>query len=206
MTINTSSSLLGSLYDLITRPFMPAPDHAIIVQAKKMEARKIVDLCCGTGRLAIKMNLEGFRVKGVDTNEAYLATAAANSPGGIDFFTEDATKTHFESSYADMTIISFGLHAQNPEVGIGIFSEAMRITRRGGVIAVLDYMPETTFTLARTVIGIIERLAGGVHYGKYRRFISRGGLPEFLRELSIEAQPDKTFFTRNVGLYFITKQ
>ena len=67
-------------------------------------------------------------------------------------------------------------------------------------------MEEPKYSLSRTIIGIIERLAGGEHYGKYRRFISRGGIQSFLKEMSFDLMPDKTFFARNVGLYFIKKQ
>ncbi len=50
---------------------------------------RVLDLCCGSGRLARRLCESGLRVTGLDRSEAMIRLARANSPG-VPFFLADA--------------------------------------------------------------------------------------------------------------------
>ncbi|MDR2103324.1 MAG: class I SAM-dependent methyltransferase, partial [Treponema sp.] len=54
---------------------------------------RLLDLCCGMGRVSLELAARGFDVTGVDITEAYLSTAredAARAKLNIPFIREDA--------------------------------------------------------------------------------------------------------------------
>jgi SAM-dependent methyltransferase len=71
----------------VSLAFVPALD-ALVLDALPVGAR-ILDLACGTGRLAARLADRGFRVTGLDSSPQMLALARANAPG-IDFVLADA--------------------------------------------------------------------------------------------------------------------
>lgn len=63
----------------------------------------ILDLCCGTGQLAAKLNNQGYRVIGVDNSAEMLAFAQQNAPAAI-FIESDARS--FELPYQVDAVVS----------------------------------------------------------------------------------------------------
>ena len=74
---------------------------------------KILDLCCGPGRISTELALMGFEVTGVDITESFIKTAiedAAAENLNIEYILEDARK-FIRSNYFDTIVnlyISFG--------------------------------------------------------------------------------------------------
>ena len=77
-----------------------------LIKRKVPKAKKVLDICCGTGEHAIRMACLGYEVTGVDQSQDMLDIAVnkANSSGqSIDFICSDifelGIKNEFEVAY-----------------------------------------------------------------------------------------------------------
>ena len=142
--------------------------------------QRLVDLCCGTGDLALLL-AQGVRpggtVLGLDAAEAPLAVArrrAAVHPWlPLRFRCGDALATGLDEGWADGAAMAYGLrNLADPGAGL---RELRRLLRPGGRAAVLDFnRPETS-----------PGLAGAEAVAAFQRF--------YLRSLVVPA-------ARSVGL------
>lgn len=103
-----------------------------VLQLKKKA--KILDLCCGTGRHALRIARCGFRVTGLDISSQHLATAekcaAADGLGNIEFVRTDMRKIPFTNHFDAVVNLfgSFGYFMDDREnfKVIGAISKALK--------------------------------------------------------------------------------
>jgi ArsR family transcriptional regulator len=114
-----------------------------------MNARSIVDLGCGTGKLAIMLYRSGKQVVGIDSSKERIKTAQSllehepkikrkktDSAPLISFIQADMEETGLPSASADLVLLSQSLHhVANPPV---VLKEAFRLLLPGGKILLLD--------------------------------------------------------------------
>jgi demethylmenaquinone methyltransferase/2-methoxy-6-polyprenyl-1,4-benzoquinol methylase len=149
----------------------------------------VLDVCCGTGDLALAALAEGGRVTAVDFSEAMLARARRKS-SAIDWRRADALALPFEDGSFDAVTIGFGLrNVEDVQRGL---TELRRVLRRGGRLAVLD-VTQPRGALRRFYALWFDRLIplagrvipGGAAYtylpASVRRFPSAPALAEALR-------------------------
>ena len=106
--------------------------------------QRLLDLCCGTGDLALVMAEKvrpGGLVLGLDAAEAPLVQArarAARSPWlPLEFQCGDALATPLADGWADGAVMAYGLrNLQDPALGL---QELRRLLRAGGRAVVLDF-------------------------------------------------------------------
>jgi ubiquinone/menaquinone biosynthesis methyltransferase len=106
--------------------------------------QRLIDLCCGTGDLALVMAEKvrpGGLVLGLDAAEAPLAQArsrAARAPWlPLEFQRGDALDTQLGDGWADGAVMAYGLrNLQDPALGL---QELHRLLRAGGRAVVLDF-------------------------------------------------------------------
>ena len=106
--------------------------------------QRLIDLCCGTGDLALVMAEKvrpGGLVLGLDAAEAPLAQArsrAARAPWlPLEFQRGDALDTQLGDAWADGAVMAYGLrNLQDPALGL---QELHRLLRAGGRAVVLDF-------------------------------------------------------------------
>ena len=98
-----------------------------------IEGRRILDLGCGDGDLAVDLALRGARVTGIDTSAALIAAArarAASAGTEIEFHPAAAQALPFLSEQFDVvaavTVLCF---VDDP---LPVFQEAARVLRPGG--------------------------------------------------------------------------
>ncbi|TWD79195.1 methyltransferase family protein [Kribbella amoyensis] len=120
-----------------------------LVRAVSGEARRVLDLACGSGPVA--RELHGRWVVGLDNNPTQLADA----PGPR--VQADALHLPFANEAFDVVTCSMGLMVLQPLPEI--LSEAARVLRRGGVLAatVLAVRPLRRGDI-RTLTGLTTRL------------------------------------------------
>lgn len=107
----------------------------------------LLDLCTGTGELALRCAARGAAVTGIDITPAMLDRARAKAERrGLSWRTElmDARHLAFPDGGFDVVSISFALHDMPREVRLRVLREAVRVC--GGRLVVLDYeLPRGTW-------------------------------------------------------------
>jgi len=101
---------------------------------------RVLDVACGTGRLALEAAArvgEGGSVVGLDASAGMLARARAqDSEEAVRWVEGDAMRMPFAEGEFDATLIGFGLR-NLPDFGDGL-AEMARVTRPGGRVVVLE--------------------------------------------------------------------
>ena len=100
----------------------------------------LLDLCCGTGDVALQFAKAGANVTALDFSEAMLAVARARSGAAglpVDWLNGDALALPFPDARFDVVIVSYGLrNLADFKAGL---REMHRVTKPGGRILVLDF-------------------------------------------------------------------
>jgi demethylmenaquinone methyltransferase / 2-methoxy-6-polyprenyl-1,4-benzoquinol methylase len=106
-------------------------------------AARVLDLCCGTGDLALAFRKEapvGAEIIGSDFVPEMLARARANAAAcgaGVTFVEADALALPFGDGSFDLVSCSFGFrNLANYERGL---QEIFRVLKPGGVAAILEF-------------------------------------------------------------------
>lgn len=104
---------------------------------------EMLDLCCGTGQIAIPAARRGARVTGLDLSRPWLdeAERRARAEGlPIRFDEGDGEAMPYADASFDMLVSLIGImFAPRPEVAT---AEMLRVTRPGGTIAMGNWTPE----------------------------------------------------------------
>ena len=110
----------------ILKPILSRPDAVVL------------DLCCGTGDLALALSKAGpARIVGADFAHPMLVQAHAKCGARITFLEADALRLPFEDGSFDLLTTAFGFrNLANYESGL---REIMRVLRPGGIVAVLEF-------------------------------------------------------------------
>jgi demethylmenaquinone methyltransferase/2-methoxy-6-polyprenyl-1,4-benzoquinol methylase len=100
---------------------------------------RVLDLCTGTGELALTFAAQGAPVIGVDIARGMLKRASAKSAGRDSTWLEmDATHLAFPDKSFEVSMLSLALHHMPEKVQLQVLSELCRVTRRRAVIVEPD--------------------------------------------------------------------
>jgi demethylmenaquinone methyltransferase/2-methoxy-6-polyprenyl-1,4-benzoquinol methylase len=96
---------------------------------------RVLDVCCGTGDLALAAQQAGAKVTGLDFSEPMLERARAKAPE-LDWVSGDALVLPFEDGSFDAVTIGFGLrNLADAEHGL---KEMRRVLAAGGRVGILE--------------------------------------------------------------------
>lgn len=150
--------------------------------------QRLLDLCCGTGDLALLLAAKvrpGGQVLGLDAAEAPLDLArrrAASQPWlPLDWQLGDALATGLSDGWADGAVVAYGLrNLADPLAGL---RELRRLLRPGGRAAVLDFnRPENPngsvarfqrFYLRQLVVPLARQAHLEAHYAYLEESLAR---------------------------------
>lgn len=193
---------LAPMYDGLTVPFLRNVRRDVRRIASELGCRDVLDVCCGTGRMATMLHESGFNVAGVDLSPAMLAQARKDSPPGIRYFLGDAARLHFRDASFDCAVISLALHEMNPSTRMRVIAEAARVTRKGGVIIVADYMRPGGMlgNGFRAFLNVVERIAGRSHHDNYLTYMSNGGIEPLAAGLGLKLTVRRRYFMDTVAV------
>jgi demethylmenaquinone methyltransferase / 2-methoxy-6-polyprenyl-1,4-benzoquinol methylase len=132
--------------------------RSVVRLARPEAGQRALDLCCGTGDLALALARHGARVTGLDFSEQMLGVAesrtsrirlrepepaphATRNPQHASapprFVRGDAQRLPFSDNSFDIVTVGYGLrNLANWEAGLG---EMRRVARSGGRLLVLDF-------------------------------------------------------------------
>jgi ubiquinone/menaquinone biosynthesis C-methylase UbiE len=106
------------------------------IQSKKDQ--KILDLCCGTGSLSVKLAEHESKVTGIDLSPHMLQKARKKN-SKIEFIEGDATNLPFEDCKFDIVVASFCLHEMPTKIIEKVLAEIKRVTHKNGEIFIIDF-------------------------------------------------------------------
>lgn len=168
------------VYDLFGATIFPVHRAAVALVGPRPGLR-VLDICTGTGEMALRLARRGATVTGIDVTEAMLLRAkrkAGRLP--VDFRLGDARRLDFPDKSFDVSVLSLALHDMPRRVRIEVLREAARVTRER--LVVVDY----DFPRALWLRGILVGLVRLFETAYFRRFADEGVLP-LLAEAGLEA-------------------
>lgn len=128
------------LYDLFAKPIGFAYEAAVC-RAGARPGRNILDLCTGTGEIALRCARRGATVTAADMTPSMLLRAVGKARRlrclPMRFAALDARHLPFPGATFDAVILSFALHDMPHRVRIEVLREAARVARE--VLIILDY-------------------------------------------------------------------
>lgn len=135
---------IAGRYDLLNRTLSAGIDRRwrrrAVERAGDVAGRDVLDLCCGTGDLALAFAAAGARVVGLDFTPEMLERARAKRSrrGARALFVEaDALRLPVRSASADLCAVAFGLrNLADRRAGL---VEMARVLRPGGLALVLEF-------------------------------------------------------------------
>lgn len=114
----------------------------VVQLAQPHPGEQALDLCCGTGDLALAFAGSNVRAVGLDFSEQMLAVAHAKAlrepgSGAPQFVQADAQKLPFPNNAFDIVTVGYGLrNLADWKLGL---AEMWRVLRPGGRLLVLDF-------------------------------------------------------------------
>ncbi len=112
----------------------------LIRMAHVSSSDRVLDLCCGTGDLALQFRAKCRTVVGLDFNGPMLAMARARAEApllNVHWVQGDALNLPFKDGLFDIVSVSYGLrNLADLELGM---REMWRVARPGGRLLILDF-------------------------------------------------------------------
>lgn len=134
-------------YDLLNRVLSVGIDRSwrrrILREAGALAQGSVLDVCCGTGDLALLFAERGAQVVGVDFTAPMLVRAlpkrapAGAGRGESAFVQGDAMRLPVGSDAVDVSTVAFGI--RNVADRVRGFAEMARVVRPGGRVFVLEF-------------------------------------------------------------------
>ena len=119
---------------------------------------RALDVCTGTGEVALALARAGASVTGIDLSEDMLRQAQRKYGAyGVRFLRMDATQLTFDADEFDVTTVSWGLHEMPLEIMRRVLQEIHRVTKKR--LVVFDYRQPKSKILRgmyRFVVGLYE--------------------------------------------------
>jgi demethylmenaquinone methyltransferase/2-methoxy-6-polyprenyl-1,4-benzoquinol methylase len=118
--------------------------HRVVELAAVRPGQPALDVCCGTGDIALALARGGSEVTGLDFSRAMLEIAENRRPKNTQsatlnpkFIQGDAQQLPFPENSFDAVTVGYGLrNLSSWETGLG---EMLRVARPGGRLVVLDF-------------------------------------------------------------------
>jgi len=129
---------IAPVYDVMNRAMTVGLDRRwrrLAVREVVWPGDRVLDVCCGTGDLAVEAEWRGGRVVGLDFSERMLERARRKS-STVEWVQGDALSLPFGDGTFDAATVGFGVrNLEDLELGL---RELRRILRPGGRLAVLE--------------------------------------------------------------------
>ncbi len=156
MTLLDWTPRTGTTLDAVGAP--ESTDLAVLLELLDPDGRDIVDVGCGGGALVRALAERGARAVGIETSNAQLEQARAQTAGpGVSYAVGRAEELPIAADSVDAVVFMRSLHHVPPRGHGAALSEAARVLRPGGVLYVAEPLPEGDyFALTRMIEDELE--------------------------------------------------
>ena len=171
MTINKKHWYDGIFYDKI---IAPNQDGAFkIARGIMKEQSSVLDVGCGTGRLAFKLTDKCKYIDGIDLSEKNIKVAKRNlqrAPSeNISFFHSDAeTFLSVNRTQYDYAVLSYVIHEIDEPDRVPLLK---LLAEKAKEIIVIDFLVPRPKGYLNTINGMVEFAAGRNHYNNFKTFV-----------------------------------
>lgn len=143
------------------------------------EGSTVLDVCCGTGRLALELAAKCRHVTGVDLSRRMLAYCEKQknrrSVNNLEFMFADSTRLRecINRRY-DVAVISLALHEMGPTERHATVRAMAAVAEK---LVIADHTAPQPDTLPGFVIHQMERFIGGrAIFNVYKEYVASGGI------------------------------
>lgn len=163
----------------------------------------LIDACCGTGAFARSIAARVESVVGVDLSPGMVAYARRQrGRDNVDFAVADvADLSDFATASFDYATIIMGLHEMPTAIRNRVLPSLARVANR--VVAV-DFAPAMRWNRAGVRNRMMELLAGPRHFGGFRDYTRRGGLPPLIDAAEVSVLRHGLIDAGNIDIYTLT--
>jgi len=185
-------------------------------KAESGKRRDVLDLCCGTGDIALKFVGPGSRVTGVDFTEEMLRVAASRQDSEVTWIRADALRLPFGENSFDVVSVGYGLrNLSDLEQGL---REVLRVLRPGGKFLSLDFgKPESPafralyFGYLRVVLPVLGRVfcgdpdTHGYILASLQKYPAQRGTKELMESCGYRECGFEEFYLGSMAINYGTK-
>jgi ubiquinone/menaquinone biosynthesis C-methylase UbiE len=141
----------------------------------------VLDVGCGTGTQLELYQRHACRLHGLDASPAMLEVARKRLGAEAWLELGDAQSMPFADRTFDLVMSTLTLHGMSSEERTGMLREVRRVLKEGGRTLFIDFHPgpyrPIEGWLSRSMVVIVEFMAGREHFQNHRQFMREGGLP-----------------------------
>ncbi len=176
----------GRLYAALVEPFQGSLHRKI--EELIEPGSTVLDACCGTGALLLRLAGKCRHVTGVDLSPRQIEFAEhrrrVKMLGNVTFEGANATDLRrWPDRTFDIATLVLALHEMPTEERVATLCELARVSKR---TIVVDYAVPLPRSLVGLLAWIVEMGAGPRHFAGFREFCRRGGLGALVEQAGLE--------------------
>lgn len=178
--------------DRVIEPLMRSLRGEVPELAGMAAGDSAIDVCCGTGALALHYARLGVTAIGVDQDPRVIEVATKKGQKqGLDnasFQTANALNLPFGDETFDYASISMSLHESERVERDVIISEMKRVVRLRGCLLFIDYKVPLPPIPSSYTSRVVEIVSGREHNRYFRDYMKQGGLDGLLKRHNLHAE------------------
>jgi len=147
----------------------------------------VLDIGCGTGRLAFQLSDHCNKVVGVDLSSKNISVAQSKLNNGkfnnIHFIHGSDADLKNHTDKFDYAVITYVIHEMPKNERVAVLKNIRAVANK---IIIGDYITPIPNTLWGGINVVVEYLAGTDHYNNFKSFVKNGGLKSLVSEAGLK--------------------
>ncbi len=159
----------------------------IINLLKSNSCTKVLEVCCGTGKLLQEIERNGMEATGIDVSPTML-DRAKKKKRARNLRLMDAEAMDFNEEF-DAAIIQISLHEMSPATRNNVVNNMKRAIKQGGIVIISDFAITANKSINARITGYFIRKGEDFflgfypeHHVNYTEFMENGGIDGFVRD------------------------